>query len=146
MRLFRDPSRANGAMLHPCEVLPRTLRSLVLIADVRVFLLTYEDHENDAPVQEDLQDQQILMPDPIVRHTPSPWTLWFVEGIVVLCPTYFSQLNILGLEYRTNRVNGPGFTVANQILDGAERFFISKMQALQGTMEQKGIHFSFTQR
>ncbi|KAG6354052.1 hypothetical protein INS49_005023 [Diaporthe citri] len=117
---------------------------LVLIADLRVFPLQDADGENVAPVPEDYQDQRIPVPYPIARHMTIPWTIWFLEAIEALSPTYFPQLNTVGLEYETSQINDHGFAVINQILNSSERYFVSKMQALQGTMEQKGIHFSLT--
>lgn len=143
MRLLRDPSRTNGAMLDPPEVLPGTLRSLVLIADFRVFPLSEAYGEDIAPVQEDYQDQGISMPYTIARHMAYPFTIWFLEDIELHSATSFSQLNMIDLEYKTSQVDKPGFAAVNQILNSSERWFVSKMQALEGTMGQKGIRFRF---
>lgn len=145
MRLLRDPSGQNGAMLDPCDVLPGTLKSLVVIADLRVFRFEGAYGEDIAPVQEDYQDPEIPMPYAIARHMTVPCTIWFLEDIEALSPTYFPPLNMLGLEYKTNQVNHRGFRAVNQILKSSEDHLVGKMQDLQRTTAQKGIiHFSFT--
>lgn len=145
MRLLRDPSGANGAMLDPRDVLPGTLKRLVLIADLKVFRLEEAYGEDTAPVQEVYQVPRIPMPYYIARHMTIPKTISFLEEVEALSPTYFPHLNVLGLEYETNEISGPGFDALNQILNGCEAFFVRQMQALQRTTQQKGIiHFSLT--
>ncbi|KAK7711029.1 hypothetical protein SLS63_012775 [Diaporthe eres] len=143
MRLFRDPDDENGVMFHPGEVLPGTLQSLVLTADLRVFPKWHADGEDVLPVEEDYQDEGITIPYPIARHLSIQETIWFLETIAAISPTYFSQLNMLRLGYGTSRINDRDFAAINEMLNSVERDFVSEIQALQGTMEQNGIHFYF---
>lgn len=140
LRLLRNPFEAGGLMLNPVEVLPRTLQSLILIADLKVFELYDPRGERIPPVEEYYFEDTIQLTYPIVCHLSVERTLEFLEAIEANSPDYFSDLKMLAIEYETCRLlNHPKADVINPILDNCEGFFVSGVQDLQETMSRKGI-------
>lgn len=139
LRLLRKPFDAEGLMLDPIEVLPGTLKSLILIADLKVFEFDNPDPEAFPTVKENYFEDMIDLTYPIVCHLSVQRTLEFLEAIEVSSPDYFSDLKMLALEYETCRLTHPNVDVINPVLDKCEGFFVSGVRDLQETMSRKGI-------
>lgn len=143
LRLLRDPFEAEGLMLDPYEVLPRTLKSLVLIADLKAFEL-YDPGGEVIPPAEEFHFEKL--PYPIACHLSVPRTIDFLEAIEANSLNYFSNLKTLTLEYQTCPISHLNSAIIDRTLDNRMRYFASRVQTLQEAMARTGIHFSSTQR
>lgn len=145
LRLLRKPFDEEGLMLDPYEVLPGTLKSLVLIADLKVFELDHRDPEGFPTVKEYYFDDSLQLDFPIVCHLSVDRTIEFLEAVEANIPDYFSNLKVLAVEYETRRLDDhEQANVINPILGNCEGYFVSEVQALQETMTRKGIDVSLT--
>lgn len=157
LRLLRTPRGVNlregealevpgweiGPLLDPSHVLPYTLESLVLIADLRVFEIWDPEREGSAPMPEYEGQQNWL---PLSRHLTFDWTLRFLWNIMANSQHYHPHLNTLALEYETNILEGSHNVSHNQISGRKDQDFAEKLQLLGEEMERNGIHFSWTGR
>lgn len=142
LRLLRDPFEAEGLMFDPYEVLPRTLKSLVLIADLTAFEL-YDPNGEGIPPAEEFHFENL--PYPIACRLSVPRTIDFLEAIEANSPDYFSNLKTLALEYQTCPLSQFNSAIIDRILANRERYFASEVQTLQEAMARKGIRFTSTQ-
>lgn len=132
-------------MFDPYEVLPRTLKRLVLVADFKVFEWCDADPEGFPTVKEYYFEDSIQLTFPIVCHLSIRRTIEFLDAIEANSPDYFSNLEMLALEYEACRLdNHQKANIINPVLGNCEGYFVSGVQALQETMTRKGIDVSLT--
>lgn len=149
LRLFRNPlGGLEEPMLLPVDVLPRTLKSLSLFADLRIFELWEADDEDFVPAPEYGEEglpQQGGLPHPLYRHLTIEWMLEFLRGIGDNPQANHPHLKTIALEYQTNLLNYPYAMLLNQDLRHSEQYLIEELQRLREHMEQQGIQFTWTQ-
>lgn len=94
-----------GPMLYPGEVLPRTLKNLVLIADMRVYLSEDLAGDDDAVAVEDERGYESSYP--ISCHLRYSWTVWFLHRLEQTAERCAPRLKMVTLEYKTNLLDNP---------------------------------------
>ncbi|KAL1882910.1 hypothetical protein Daus18300_000548 [Diaporthe australafricana] len=142
LRYFRDYERPDQ-MLRPSDVLPKTLKSLTVSADLR-YNASWHRHkgENGWTVNDDA-DESNIRPFPSV-----PWTMGFLRDLEGIVDNIYPNLVEVTLEYTVDDPKEAGVSdgddISRSVID--KKGLGAQLQGLGTSFGKKGVQFRWIER